>query len=166
MPLITNLQFICSSGSSMRTPYDGILKKNGDYYITFCHGDMKGFMSLGIKNTMIKITPSTIRKNIKKYLGIIINNNEKIFITPCHPNCVKNRYKKSLHNRNIYLITDKRGITGCSFYNGKTACLSDKFDGISNDISLLVRNKCSKFSLIDDKIVEDIFTGKITEEKI
>ena len=166
MPLITNLQFICSSGSSMRTPYDGILKKNGDYYITFCHGDMKGFMNLGIKNSMIKITPSTIRRNIKKYLGILINNNEKIFITPCYPNCVKNRYKKSLHDHNIHLITNEKGITGCAFYNGETVYISDKFNGISNDISLFVMNKCSEFSLVDDKIIEDIFTGKIMEEKV
>jgi hypothetical protein len=150
----------------MRTPYDGILKKNGDYYITFCHGDTKGFINLGIKNSMIKITPSTIRKNIKKYLGIIIDNNEKIFITPCYPNCVKNRYKKSLHNHNIHLITDERGVTGCSFYNGKIVYISDKFNGISNDISLLVRNKYSEFSAIDDEIAENIFTGKITEQKI
>lgn len=119
MHVITNMKFIQSSGSNCRTPYDGILQKNNWYYISFCHGNNLGEISLEINNTMINTIPETLRNNIEIYLKYKISNETKIFIAPCFPKAVKKRYANRLNDNLIFLATGNwDGQTGSSFYDG------------------------------------------------
>jgi hypothetical protein len=119
MHVITNMQFVKSSGSSCRSPYDGVLTKNGWYLISFCHGTETGELVLQIKDELITTFPNKMRYHIKKFLGYRIKKYQKIFISPCFPKQVKEKYGSELKNNLIFLATGNWNCkTGTSFYDG------------------------------------------------
>jgi hypothetical protein len=49
------------------------------------------------------ITPKTIRKAVKDVLSIDIPNSNRIFINPCYPFYVTEKYQKELDKNNIFI---------------------------------------------------------------
>jgi len=89
------------SGNSGRTP-DGLFKtEDGNWLITFCHGNKHGDLSLQIWDVFFRITPNEIRRKIKLEFGIDIPKKEAVFINPCHPKHVCDKYSKELKENNI-----------------------------------------------------------------
>jgi hypothetical protein len=120
MIILNNLSFVKSSGSSCRTPYDGILEKNGCYYLTFCHGNSDGDLGLQINDDMLSVSPTTIREVISNSLGYDIDSNSRIFIHPCFPNAVRKRYGNQLKDNFVFLTTgDWNDFTAHIIYNGR-----------------------------------------------
>lgn len=120
MPVILeNLRFIRSSGSSMRTPYDGIFQdENGWWHITFCHGSELG-LALNINNFSIDVEPENLRNTLLYKMNIDISKDEKIFISPCHPRVVREIFGERLDKNNIFLdVPDWEGDVTFEFFDG------------------------------------------------
>jgi hypothetical protein len=127
MPMIikNNLRFVRPSNNTGRGMYDGIFTKRNSYYVTFCHGDESGLLYLQIDDDIKGVEPLEIRARIKDYLHVNISKQQKVFINPCFPKQVKERYKDQLKENNIgvmcgnwkdetsFCIYDGNDLIGC-----------------------------------------------------
>jgi hypothetical protein len=140
MNVIKNLEFVCSSGSSCMTPYHGIFKKENAYYINFCHGGYDGSISLEMKNYILPTSPETLRNDINRTLKFKIPTEKIIFISPCNPSSVKEKYKEKLKNNKIFLYSGNwSGLTAMVISNDKRIFnLKDKYKTGSKKITLWV----------------------------
>lgn len=96
-----NTEMIKASGNAGRTP-DGLFRtEDGNWLITFCHGNKYGGLSLQIEDIFFRIIPDEIRKKIKLEFGIDIPKKEAVFINPCYPKQVCDRYSEELKENKI-----------------------------------------------------------------
>jgi len=103
MIIIKDVKLVAHSYNSNRG-IDGVFKKDNNYYITFCHGAKDGSIFLQMEDFLYTITPYLIVDFIRDILHYNISKQGSVFITPCHPNKVVERYSKELIENNISVI--------------------------------------------------------------
>ena len=105
MIVIKDLNLICTTGSSTRFFVDGIYEKEGDIYLNFVHGRSNGILDILIKDKLYYIYPDILRQTIYEQTNFYIPEYQKVWIQPCFPKQVLERYAYELEQNNIYLYT-------------------------------------------------------------
>jgi hypothetical protein len=151
-----DLNVVCSSNNSGRLKYDGVLCDGKSYYITCCHGNRDGGLSLEINNSRSNIYPDTIREAINSKLGLKIKDNDKVFILPCHPKKVRSEYGKQLKKNHISLFCNNwGGDTEFAFYDGDFVHIDDTYKP-KTKVTLLVGKR--------NEIQREYDNGNLIEE--
>jgi hypothetical protein len=102
MKIINDLSFVCGVNKKWS---HAIFEKDNSYYINFCHGTEYGRLFLELNGFVIEVFPKEIRQKILIYSGFYIPNNIKLFINPCFPKQVKNKFLNDLKKNNIFLFS-------------------------------------------------------------
>lgn len=102
-----------------RNPSWGIFynEYTNHYLCTCVHGNKSGELTLEWDNSMIEVTPGTIRKVIKTYSKVDIPDNVVLEITPCMPLYVIEKLNRELLQNKIIVIGTWRSSTVCSNIN-------------------------------------------------
>lgn len=116
MIVIKNLRFIKSANNLFA--YDGILHKGRAYYVTFCHGDIDGELSIKSGKDIFCVSPSDIKEKINEIFKCYIRQDDILFINPCYPVQVRNRYGEALKQNKVFLYSGNWDEeTTCAFTN-------------------------------------------------
>lgn len=107
-----NLSPISFANNVGRPKYDGVLQKDGRFYLTTCHGNVFGNLGMQTNNIWVDVCPENIREHIRYLLSVDIGKDSDIVIFPCFPREVRKKYKDRLRKNRI--------VVGCNNWNGKT----------------------------------------------
>jgi hypothetical protein len=162
MILLKDLKPIISNGSTLDIPGSrNIFIKNGDYYVNFCHRDKDGTIALDINNNMFFTDPQNFRKIIYEKLNYFIPDNVKIFIAPCYPKKVEEKYGNLLREYNIEIIGDWDSMSWSSFCSGEYILSS------ANQINVTTMNifirKDRLPEIEENQLILDVFNGVIND---
>jgi ribosomal protein L28 len=135
------LKQVASANDIGYSSLDGIYEKDGEYYITFCHGDMMGNIKLQIGDVYISVESlKNLRDIIYSYTGFHIKKSEKITIFPCHSKNVAKKYADELIEENVNILFRSISNTRLVFFNLINDKIVQPYKGNVSNMAISTRN--------------------------
>lgn len=113
-----NLRLV-QSANNKNFPYDGVLTKDGVYYVTCIHGGEDGSLMLETNDIKTHIYPYNLKSVLNDKFCLQIDRKDTVYITPCNPKQVRASIGRHLLKNNIKILCNNwSSITGIVYYEG------------------------------------------------